>query len=235
MLEQHQNSRYSQSLQRQIHQPGEQRNVTIRTMLILATMALSVFVLQAIAQSPVPFSSWPALYGAAENAVVKTSADDTRLYVRIGWGPCLVIFRHELNEAYTNVPADRYINLRDYASARVNPPDQHWTAEDTANCPDPPMQVKPYWRGTRPTYERVLNAEGNQYVRGDKSIYRVSAVDPTPSCEAAGVFGEDAYHVLSPDTELLYGSGSTMPAGEIAYQLVAVCEAQDVRIEDYVF
>ena len=189
----------------------------------------------AAAQSPVPFSSWPALYNAAENAVVKSNVDGNKLYVRIGWGPCLVIFRHELAEIYTDAPRDRYINLRDYASARVNPPDQVWTAEDTANCPGPPLQIKPYWRGSRPTYERVVNAEGTHYVRGDKTIYRVDAVAPTAPCEQQGVFGEDSYKVVSPNTTLHYGSGGTMLASELAYQLVAVCEAQDVRIEDYVF
>lgn len=191
-----------------------------------------------VAQSPVPFHNWPALYDAAENLSVKRGINrdgtvNDKVYIRIGWGSCLAIYQQEFDDLIAAAQTDRYINLRQYASERLNPPDDAWGADDNYNCPKPPLQVKPYYRGSRPTYYRDLNEEGTHYIRGRKAPYRVSAAEPLPTCEPLGVLEYDNYKVVSADTTLYYGD-ETMLASEISpRQVVAVCEDQDVNLLDY--
>lgn len=196
--------------------------------------------LPVIAQVSIPFQHWPALWDAAENAVVKRGTnlehtnDNGYLYFRIGWGECLVVHVSELETLHGDVPHDRYINFRQYAEAQLQ--SDQWNEEHEYNCPKAPLEVKPYYRGSRPTYYRVLSEDETQYVRGRKSPYRVSATDPLPGCRHYGVADSKNYWVVNADTVLHYSDDKTMLASDIEPQyLVAVCRDQDDSIEDLRF
>ena len=87
----------------------------------------------------------------------------------MGGAPCLAIYYTEwermVGHAQVNA-SDRYMNLREYADQQLNPADDEWDADDNYNCPSAPLEVKPYWRGSRPVFYRVLDETQNKYVKG---------------------------------------------------------------------
>lgn len=190
-----------------------------------------------IAQVPIPFEYWPALYGASENMVCKQglnrdgSAND-HVYCRVGWDECLAIEPAEISQFIASLATDRYTNVRDYADQQYS---TDWDSNDGYNCPIAPLEVKPYWRGSRPVYYRI-QADG-LWIKGSKSPYRI--LSPSPSvatCEpynAHQVDGDEtSYWRLSPEA-VVYDANGSYRADSIAEQLTTVCREQDIPVEDY--
>ena len=195
-----------------------------------------------IAQVPVPFWHWPTLYEASENLVAKRGVNqdgqlNDKIYLRIGWGPCLAVFTNEWNDFIAASQSDRYINLREYASQQVQ--SEGWGPDDTYNCPSAPLEVKPYWRGSRPVYYRVLDEAQNKYVRGPKSPYRINT-ETAAACIRYGTADASGeltnYWMLADDAEVyrtVLGTDVVLTAGEIVEDLVTICREQDTNILDY--
>jgi len=208
------------------------------TLFVVAALATAV-----IAQSPVPFQHWPSLYAAAQHSVVKVGQDANGedngiLYFRIGWGKCLGVYRSELDDLYLAAQQDRYINLRDYADTQLE--SDAWSAEHEANCPPPPLEVKPYWRGSRPTYEYV-ESEAGIWQKGDKSAYRILSPSPaTATCTQYNARKDDGsqsnYWMVEDGTEVYIGEQTYLTGFEaLGVRLLVVCGEQDVDILDYRF
>ena len=131
---------------------------------------------------PLSHTSLPALYNAAENLVCKQGINrqgvpNGKIYCRIAWGECLAIEASEVNRFFSALPLDRYLNARNFAD---NEWSDEWTDEDGYNCPLPPLEVKPTWRGSRPVYQQVWN--NNQWERRQKTQYRVDVATQLPTC-----------------------------------------------------
>ena len=202
----------------------------------------AMMIVPVIAQVQVPFWYWPALYDASENLAVKRGVNldgqpNDKIYLRIGWGPCLAVFQNEWDELIAATQADRYINMRSWAEQRLAEDTETigWSADDTYNCPDAPLEVKPYWRGSRPIYYRVLDEVQNKYVRGKQSPYRIST-DVPAGCMRYGTADASGeltnYWMLADDAEV-YRDEIVLTAGEIAEELVTICQEQDTNVLDY--
>ncbi len=216
--------------------------------IVLLLLWGAAIIVPSIAQVSIPFYYWPTLYAAAENAVVKRGthrdgADNDLLYVRIGWGPCLGIRRGEFRDFWYATKKDRYINVRAYASSQVEAPGG-WNEEHEANCPFPPMEVKPYWRDSRPVYYAVWSETERRYFKNAKTDYRVSAdsADIPLLCTGTNAHKSDGdtsnYFALDGSAQVYDETGSfdvddlVMPAGHL---LATVCREQDVDLLDYRF
>ena len=205
---------------------------------------LAATLVPVIAQTQVPFWQWPALYSAAENLVAKRGVDrdgtpNGKVYLRIGWGGCLAVFEDEWSELMAATQADRYINLRAWAEQRLAEDTENigWSADDSYNCPSAPLRVKPYYRGSRPTYEYVDN--DGLWQRGRKSAYRVVATaDQVIACERYNARKDDGsrsnYWMIA-DGQDVYIDEEVFQAGvdSLGVRLVTVCEDEDVSVEDY--
>lgn len=204
----------------------------------LIVYVLTIFGGIVTAQMPIPFSHWPALYDAAENVVVKRGihpdgSSNYKMYFRIGWGPCLVVFNREWRNLRDASRTDRYINFREYADSEYG--SAEWGDDDSYNCPNPPKVVKPYWRGSRPTYFWAKDDDGN-WIRGGKTPWRVIATKDNPiECFKWRVTNTN-YHSLPMDAEVFDDNGTYVveELGEV-YGVLAVCEESDIKIEDYRF
>lgn len=195
-----------------------------------------------IAQSPVPFYHWPALFDVTQNLVAKQGFDrdgtlNDKIYFRIGWGGCLAVYTNEwqgLIDATTN---DRYINVSEYAVAQLD--QTGWDADDWHNCPGAPLEVKPYYWGSRPVYSMAYDEEAQQWRRGGKSGYRIRAGNPsTSTCLRANARKSSGatsnYWMLALDAEM-YIDEQTYRIGDIDGQYATICREEDVSVEDYRF
>ena len=120
------------------------------TAISLTSMALLIAASPLLANIPmppmlkgIPFWAWPTLYQTAENLVIKRGIDvdgtiNDKVYLRIGWGPCLAVSLHEFDELVAAAQTDRYINLRDYADANLNADGEKWGENDSWNCAKDP-------------------------------------------------------------------------------------------------
>ncbi len=194
-----------------------------------------------IAQAPAPFWHWPALYDASENLVAKRGVDrdgmlNGKVYFRIGWGGCLAMFETEWPDFLESIRETRYINVRSHAESRHQ--SEGWSRDDWYNCPSAPLEVKPYWRGSRPTYEFAVDDELGYWMKGRKTQYRIESRNPaTATCTQhnARKSNGDAsnYYRLSGAAEV-YDSSSTYQVGDLlGGMLVTVCREQDVSVEDH--
>lgn len=222
------------------------RFITIAVTAIV-TVLLMVLAASVLAQQTgVPFASWPALYKASENAVVKMGVSangkpNDKLYLRIGWGDCLAIGRDEYREFWHESEPDRYTSIRAFADSRW---EEAWTAEDWLNCPSPPLELKPYWSGSRPMYFTNWDSTLGMWMLGKKSPYRVRTKhESMPSC----VFGINArrpggrktnYWSLEDDQTVYDGDEEYVISQlglEPTVRLVAICRDKDVDILGYRF
>jgi hypothetical protein len=204
---------------------------------------VAMMLIPVIAQSSIPFQHWPALYDAANKLVVKRGIDqdgvsNNKMYFRIGWGPCLAVFRDEWSDLIWNAKDDRYINVRQFAEQRLAADQSNigWGADDDYNCPMAPLEVKPYWRGSRPVYYRVLDEIQNKYVRGPKSPYRIKTDGALATCLRFGTVnssGELTNYWLLDEGAEIYNNDIVMVVSELPEQLVTICREQDKSIEDY--
>lgn len=213
--------------------------VGILALTFVATIAV-------LAQVDQKYILWPVVYNMAEELVVKRGADadgvgTNFLYFRLGWGPCLRIDVHNLIVFANATTLSEYSNVRDYADSVFDPT---WGVVDDVNCPNRPQEVKPWWRGTRPTYNFKEDAEGN-WVKGNVTVYRVEAGNPaTQDCETPVVRKADgrptSYRQLAPMADITNTrTGEQLKAFEAAvltpYGLIVACQGKDTSVEDYRF
>lgn len=203
---------------------------------LLAIYIALVLLPFALSQSPIPFASWPALHAAAENLVVKRGITESgqpndSIYLRIGWGPCLIIRDEEWPEFFHALHTDQYINMRDYADSQFE--FEGHRPDDSYNCPAAPKEVKPTWRNSRPVYE-LVETDISLWQRGPKTEYRVQADAslPLPECAQFAAKKDDGtptnYRILQADVELTARDGSTVNVGDLPGWYVSVCRDQDV-------
>ena len=214
-----------------------------KAIIVIVALWLGMMVVPIVAQMPVSFLHWPALYAAAENLAVKRGVNrdgqlNDKLYLRIGWGPCLAVYTSEFNDLVEASQFDRYINMRAWAEQRLQEDTESigWSADDSFNCPDAPLEVKPYWRGSRPVYYRVLDEVQNKYVRGVKSPYRIRTDGELAACLRYGTVntsGELTSYWMLSDTAEVYRDEIVLTAGEVEEDLVTICRDEDVSVEDY--
>ena len=120
-----------------------------------------------------------------------------------------------------------------------------WNAEHESNCPSAPLDVKPYWRGSRPIYYRDWSEEDSIWYKGRKSPYRVMAAGNLTAYEcirhnAANADGSLSNYWRLADTAQVYDSAGTYSlVGDLGLpndrQLATICEDRDVDILDYRF
>lgn len=190
---------------------------------------LSVLIIGGLAAQG-PYHYWTVLHDFNEDLVVRQEINGN-LTFRIGWGECLFIRADQWQVFVDKIPSDRYMNVRDYA-------DSVWTQNDDYpgfSCPYAPLEVKPYWRGSRPTYVHEYDRDTKLWVRGPKTRYRI-ATSATVPCEPYNANKPDGtlsnYWRLPENTEVYIGD-ETFIIANIPLQLVTICRAQDVSIEDY--
>lgn len=211
-----------------------------KLIVIIALVWAGMVVIPVIAQMPIPFQHWPALYDAVENLSVKRGVDrngqqNDRLYFRVGWGPCLAVFTDEWGDLVEAAQFDRYINMRGYAEGQLGAQGE-WGPDDDYNCPSAPLVVKPYRTGSRPLYYRELDEDRGVYVKGRKSPYRVRTDGDSVPCRRYGTAKLNGdlsnYWILGEAVEV-YHDDITLLVGELQDNLVAVCEEQDISILDH--
>lgn len=197
--------------------------------LIGAIVALFMLAISPLyAQGMTPFWQWPVLWSAAENYVVKRG-ENGKIYSRIGWGSCLVTEVGEVREFIQDMPTDRFIKARDYAEQRLE--QDSLSDEDRANCPQQPLQVKPTWRGSRPVYAMHWDALNHTGTRMEKTPYR--AIDGACLRYNARTEGEVSnYWMLAMETTVYLDDAPVLVANVDTY-LTAICEPEDVPIEDW--
>jgi len=187
---------------------------------------------------------WPIIYTLAEDLVAKRGVDangnyDGMIYVRKGWGPCLVLRQEKWDDFVWSQQTDRYMSVRDYADENI------WATDPAAgkrNCPHPPLEVRPArLSDSRPVYLAV--ADGAYLLQGSKSKWRVEAPNPpSESCSDTAVFDTDHQYrdnrCILADGAMVYKTVSgqrvyTKVSDTDEKQLIVVADEQDVSILDW--
>lgn len=210
--------------------------------LIVGIALFGLITVSAVGQMIETFKSWPVLYEAMEEGVVKAGTDldgnpNGFLYFRVGWGDCLAVRVREIKQFYKNAPSNRYMNVRDYADARYET--EGWNREHQRNCPPQPLGVAPSLTGSRVTFEYVYNEDLGLWQRGQQTQYLVSTDDPFanqcypewPVYRSDGSTGMG--YMLSLDATVFDENGS-YSAYDLNVRLAVLCEPLDVDIEDWV-
>lgn len=199
-----------------------------------------------VAQEVVPFVSFPAIYAESAALVAKRGANldgtpNGRIYIRNGWGGCVRTSMAEVRDFFRDdLDTDNFINLRDYAANRYRRAEPgEWDDIDRYNCPPQPLEVKPYYRGSRPVYYRVFDEEQQQWTRGGRSPYRVkTAGEELPGCQHYGTVnarGKPTDYWLLEDTAKVFRGDVMLQASEVDRPLVVVCRAKDIDVTAFSF
>ncbi len=207
---------------------------------ILALIWGAMIIVPVVAQVPVPFWHWPALYDVSENLVAKRGIDQDgalngKIYFRIGWGGCLAMHETEWQDFLGSIRQTQYINVRSHAESRYQ--SEGWSPNDSFNCPQAPMEVKPYWRGSRPVYELVQDEVSGYWVKGSKTAYRVAATNPAiNTCTTFQTRKTDGdttnYWQIAPTSQVSDADGFHL-VSDLEGHLTSVCREQDVSVEDH--
>lgn len=207
----------------------------MRTLLVASFVVwVGMMAAPLLAQSAVPFWQFPALWSASENVVIKRGADqdgtpNANIYIRKGWGSCIRVSRREVKDAMLYLDTDQYVNLRDFAAARLE--DGEWTDEDRFNCPPPPLEVKPTWRGSRPVYAMEWDYTNHTGTRMGKTRYR--AIDGACLRYNARSNGElTNYWMLDPATTV-YLDDAPVLVSNIEGHVAAICGDAEVDITEW--